>query len=278
MKKILTCVITILCAMTIQAKDEIVITNGDFTCLKEKGKRAIVHIDWSNAEIVKFANDEKSIEEQLGSFDNFMAQQDDDALVNMVIKPRLQKKHYGRKEWMNIQIKQAQAKMKPNAEPIVLWEPSKEEIISDRMVFYQILKADNYNYDNKKAMQFLMQRDSANAIIAEGWIKEMEKMHLLYDNLETQEYDYIFTIKIDTIDLGNGGASETAAMVLGQVMKGKIGGAIIKGSLTCTDAKTHEIIATADMRRVKGFGASFDVDRIQSALITIFNDIKEEVK
>ena len=112
MKKILTCVITILCAMTIQAKDEIVITNGDFTCLKEKGKRAIVHIDWSNAEIVKFANDEKSIEEQLGSFDNFMAQQDDDALVNMVIKPRLQKKHYGRKEWMNIQIKQAQAKMK----------------------------------------------------------------------------------------------------------------------------------------------------------------------
>ena len=278
MKKILTCVITILCAMTIHAKDEIVITNGDFTCLKEKGKKAIVHIDWSNTEIVKFTNDEESIEEQLGSFGDFMAQQDDDALVNMVIKPRLQKKHYGRKEWMDIQIKQAQAKTRPNAEPIVLWEPSKEEIMSERMIFYQFLKADQYNYNNKKAMQFLMQRDSATALIAEGWIKEMEKMHLLYDNLEMQEYDYIFTIKIDTIDLGNGGASEVAAIALGQVTKGKIGGAIIKGTLICADAKTQEIIATADMHRVKGFGASFDVDRIQSALITIFSDIKAEVK
>ena len=278
MKKALIIAISVLYAITMFAKDEIVITSGDFSFLKEKGKTAIVQIDWSNAEVVTYSSDEESIDEQLGTFEKYIAQQDNDPLENMVIKPKLQEEHYGSKEWMNIQIKQAQAKMKKNAEPIVLWEPAKEEVMAQRMVFYQMLNACDYDYYNKKVMQILMQRDSLSIITGIGRINTAEKLKVLYDNLAEVAYDYLFIVKIDTIDMGNGGASDASGVLLGQVMKGKIGGAILKGTLICKDAHTQEIIASANLDRIKGFGASFEVDRVQSVLVTIFADIMEKTK
>ena len=280
MKKILLFTITLLCTSAIFAKDEINVTSGDFSFLKEKGKRAIVNIDWTNTEVVKFSSNEESIDEKLGTFDEYLALQDndeDDALANMVIKPKLQEQHYGRKEWLNIQIQQAQAKMKKDVEPIVMWEPSKEEIMARRRAYYQILDACDYDYENKKEMQILMQRDSIKLIAGIGRVNTAEKLQVLYDNLKDTEYDYILTLRIDTIDMGLAGASEAAAASLG-IAKGKIGGAIIKGAIICKDAKSNEIIATANLDRVKGFGASFEVVRVQSVFIEIFEDLLAKAK
>lgn len=265
-----------MCAMTIWAKDEIVVTSGEFSCMKEKGKKAIVMIDWSDTKIVKYDPKEENVEEYLGSFEEYVDSQADDALVNMAIKPKLQEEHYGRKEWLNIKIKQSNAKMKKE-EPIAVWEPSKEDIKAVRMAYYRTLNSSEYNYKNKNAMHFMAQRDSAKIIMPLGYYNEMEKMKDLYDNLSNAEYDYLFTIKIDTLDVGSGAASSAASAAVGR-MAGKAGGAILRGTLICQDAKTHEIIATAELDRVKGFGASYDVDRVQSVLITLIGDIKSKIK
>ncbi len=277
MKKMLIVIVTALCAATMFAKDEIVITKGDFSFMKEKGKKAVVNIDWSKAEIVKYDSKEESIEEIIGSFDKYIELQDDDPLENLVIKPTMQRQHYGEKEWMNIQIKQAQAKMKKNVEPIVLWEPSKEDILAIRMMFYQHVNACDYDYGHKKNMLILMQRDSIEGIATIGRVKQAEQMKVLYESRDVTEYDYVFTIKIDAFDMGSGAASEASGIALGK-FKGKIGGAILNGKLVCKDAHTQEIVATADLDRVKGFGTTFDVDRVQSVFITVFEDLLSKSK
>ena len=233
MKKLFILLAAVAVSVFANAKDEVIITEGNVKFMQEPGKTAIVEINFPNTQVVEF--DGKKVKEDFGTIDQYLRAHNDD--------------------WTATMVAEGAAGMDV-------------DIVAQRKQMMASYNGMTFNRENKKGMKFLASETMQNtaAYYDAKQKAKMEKYGMVYGDRANADYKFVLTI--DTIDMGsNSGAALNIAF--GAFAK-EAGGAIVVGSMEAIDMKTNEVIAKFRLNQVKGDSGMTPDARMQLVLDEIF--------
>ena len=223
MKKHFLFIAALTLAVTMSAKDELVLTEGELGFVNDKSKKAIVEIDLSNCKVVEFGTNDK-IKEDFGTIEQYLEQESGDLTARVLDK-----------------TEEKVAASEPGAASF-----DKVQVRLDMLKNYN---GNMFNWNNKKCIRIIASDQARN--LAEQMPakrkKQMEKFGYVYDDRSLANYKIV--LHVDTLDPGSGGG---AIAFGGGLVKNKVGGAEIIGTMEIIDIATGNVAAKADISHLKG--------------------------
>lgn len=220
------------CAFANAKDDLLIVEEGSPEFWTETGKLATVSIDWSNTVVVEWDNKGK-VKNNFGTIEQYNRSKGEDFV----------------RDWPNVQqVVENQAASWAN---YVNKKKGLKVISPMSPMMFEAMK----NMDEKQKKE-----------LTKDWSK-LEKKGTLYRDYSEAAYDIFFAI--DTIDMGNAGAS-VFRTAFGEAQYN--GGAEIVGTMEVRDHATQNIVCKMHMNHVKGLGTYSETARMYNVFWRLWQD------
>ncbi len=268
MKKHFLFIAVLALAVTVSAKDKVVLKDGSLQFLFEKNKLGVVDVDLSKAEVVEYDKGD-NIKEYFGTYEQYVRSKIDENTETEIKNAVITEMALSGLQASDLQTAVAELQQKKLTE---------EDIIQFRMRQMRLYKGLNaFNNNNKKGMRFISHPVEAESVYKPGMLKLVKKQGHVFADLA--DADYMFVFVVDTIDMGTsaGARAANAASFFGgigaqiaKVAAENQGGVIITGDLVVTDIKTNAELCRLHLNQFKGNAGMTEWSRMHTMMDELF--------